>query len=123
LASHTKAAALSSTSLTAGDTKVAAELEKSVVTVDQKTGDAHVTRKGKFKGFGKGFADWLNGESVQVGASFSVGQYPAGHPQEGEWAVQIMLSPVPDKRHADKLCDAIVPIIEGFLGSKAVVSQ
>ena len=95
--------------------KPTAHLEKPVTTIDNDTGDVTVTRKGEVKGFGQGFRDYLRGSVVHVSIEGNVGQFPPGHPNEGKWAVQIMLSYVETKEQADALCDKIVPVVQKAL--------
>jgi len=99
--------------------KVTAHLDKPVTTIDADTGDVTVTRKGQLKGFGKGFQDYLRGSIDHVEIEGNVGQFPEGHPREGKWAVQIMLSYCETKEQADALCDKAVPIVQKALRTPA----
>ena len=104
---------------------VKAELEPKTTTIDQASGEVSVERKGVFRGIGQGFKDHLaKAAKIQkIGAVVNVGEYPAGHVHEGQWAIQIIVGPAMDKESADLLADRLTPIIEGFLGGKALKIQ
>jgi hypothetical protein len=105
--------------------KITAEIEKTVTTVENDSGDVTITKKGKFKGFDKGLRDYIlkGAMEVKVGATVSVGQFPEGQPDAGQWAIQLIVSPFPEKEFADEMADKLTPIIEGYLESKALKPQ
>lgn len=105
--------------------KVAAIMGKPETTIDADTGNVRVTRQGVMKGFGKGFRDYVmkGNVSQQIGAEVKVGQFPEGHELAGKYAVQIMLQAFDKREYANDYADRVTPIIEGVLGTKAIVTQ
>ncbi len=99
-------------------------IEKTDTTIDGKTGDVTVTKKGKAEGFGRGLQEFIRkGVSQKIGADIRVGQLPPGHTDEGKWAVQVNILAFDSKVLADKFAEQATPIIEGMLGAKALVQQ
>ena len=105
---------------------VTAIMSKAQTTIDNATGDQQVTRAGVFKGFGKGFRDYvLNGpKSASVQATIVTGQLPAGHEHAGKWAVQANIYPFDTKVLANTFADGqLTPMIEAVTGGKAFIRQ
>ncbi len=100
--------------------KVVAHLEKAVTTIDNATGEANVTRKGAFKGFGKGFQDYLKGSVVRVDIEAWTGQFPDTHVHAGKWAVQLLLSPCDTQEQANALAERITPVVRHALGGGGI---
>ena len=106
--------------------KVTAHLDPHVTTIDGKTGHVTVSRKGEFKGFGRGMAEFIQkggAVTVSVGADVNVGQFPDGHKHAGKWAVQVLISPFDSKELANATADKVLPIIEGLLGVRGMKVQ
>lgn len=89
------------------------------IVIDGKTGKVSKT----VKGFGPKLAEAIQGISQKIGADIRVGQLPAGHPDEGKWAVQVNILAFDTKLLAERFADQTTPIIEGLLGAKALIEQ
>ena len=59
----------------------------------------------------------------EVDVEVHTGQFPEGHDDEGKWAVQIVVGPFVSKKLANSMSDKLVPVIEGYLGGKALKPQ
>ena len=92
--------------------KVTAAIERRQVTIDNDTGEAQVEVRGKFKGFGKGFRDYVMGSSQEVALTTNTGAYPAGHEHAGKWAVQMIVGPLDSEEAAAALADKLTPAVE-----------
>lgn len=97
--------------------KVHAEIESREVTIDQASGADQVTVTGKLKGFGQGFKDYVAGSVVAVDVTVNTGQYPAGHPRAGKWAVQIMVTDFATEEDAATMADRLSPKMKGLVAS------
>lgn len=105
---------------------VTAIMAKPQTTIDGATGNVRIDRAGVFKGFGKGFRDYvLKGpQHVSVGAETHVGMLPNGHRHSNKWCIQVNIFPFDNKILANEMADGqITPMIEAILGGKAVISQ
>lgn len=105
---------------------VTAIMAKPQTTIDGATGNVRVDRAGVFKGFGKGFRDYVmkGPQHVSVGAETRVGQLPQGHQHAGKYCIQVNIFPFDSKILANEMADGqITPMVEAILGGRAVVSQ
>lgn len=101
-------------------TKVVANVESREVTIheDQQGEIYHGdTIKGKLKGFGKGFADYIAKSMANVDVTVNTGQFPAGHPKAGRWAIQIMVDDFETQEDANTLADRMTPKLKGLVQS------
>lgn len=95
--------------------KVVAEVESREVTIDQRSGVDEITVKGKLKGFGEGFKDYLRKSIWQGGVTVNTGQYPEGHQRAGRWAIQIMIDDFATQDDANTLADRMTPRIKALV--------
>lgn len=61
--------------------------------------------------------------SVVVGGQVNVGQYPAGHEDQGKWAIQALIGPFENENHANAMADRMTALIETMLDAKAMLRQ
>ena len=97
--------------------KVSAEIVERTTIIDNDTGEQEIHIKGKLKGFGKGFADYIAGSVRKVDVTVNTGQYPKGHAKEGRWAVQIMVDDFETQGDANTLADRLAPRLRGLVQS------
>ena len=97
--------------------KVHAEIESREVTIDQASGVDQVSVTGKLKGFGQGFKDYVAGSVVAVDVTVNTGQYPAGHPKAGRWAVQCMIEDFATEEDAATMADRLSPKMKTLVAS------
>jgi hypothetical protein len=108
--------------------KVTAHLQKPATIIDQDSGNVTVLRKGVMKGFGQALKEQIAKGNVfaTVTTEVNTGKYPDDHPdpdKAGKWAVQIVLGGMDKESTAVALADRLTPILEGFLGGKALRAQ
>lgn len=104
--------------------KVSAVVEERATTIDQATGTHEVMVKGKVKGFGKGFRDYVmkGGKVVAPDIIVNTGQYPEGHAKAGQWAIQIMIEPFDSEEDAATLSERITPKLKGLIQSGPAIT-
>ena len=95
--------------------KVVAEVESREVTIDQRSGVDEITVKGKIKGFGQRFRDYISKSVWQGDVTVNTGQYPEGHPRAGRWAIQIMIDDFETQDDANTLADRMTPRLKALV--------
>ena len=97
--------------------KVVAEVASREVTIHEAEGVDQITLKGKLKGFGQGFKDYIAKSMANVDVTVNTGQFPAGHPKAGRWAIQIMGDDFETQEDANTLADRMTPKLKGLVQS------
>ena len=99
--------------------KVVAEVESREVTIDQRSGVDEITVKGKIKGFGQRFRDYISKSVWQGDVTVNTGQYPEGHPRAGRWAIQIMID---DRNSIRDRAHRLAPVIWSMTDPKGIIT-
>ena len=98
-------------------TKVVAEIESREVTLHDTGVDQTTVTGGKLKGFGQGFKDYIAKSMANVDVTVNTGQFPAGHPKAGRWAIQILVDDFETQEDANTLADRMTPKLKGLVQS------